>query len=180
MYTWLSSWFLYATERVDTVFCSQFLSVAIILHKEKEMMNVPTVITPECSAVWEPIPTQHCWLIMRDNFHSVVVLWWRKLVPVGERVLCAVYLRKRIGDMVCFIFSQIFITRPGEILTRPGKIVTRPGEISTRLGKILTCPGEILTRSGEILTRLGKILTRPGEILTRPGKILTCPGEIGY
>ena len=90
------------------------------------------------------------------------------------------YLRKRIGDMVCFIFSHIFITRPGVILTSPGKIVTCPGKILTRLGKILTRPGEILTRPGEKLTRLGKILTRPGEILTRPGKILTCPGEIGY
>ena len=80
-------------------------------------------------------------------------------------------LRKRIGDMVCFIFSPICITRPGEILTRPGKILTR-------LGKILSRPGKILTRPGEILARLGKILTRPGEILTRPGKILACPGEL--
>ena len=33
------------------------------------------------------------------------------------------FLRKRIGDMVCFIFPPIFITRPGEILTRPGEIL---------------------------------------------------------
>ena len=110
-------------------------------------------------------------------------------------------LRKRIGDMVCFIFSHIFITRPGEILTRPGKIVTCPGKILTRLGKILirrdtnspgrdtnspgrdtNSPGQDTNSPGQDTNLPGRdrLLTRPGEILSRPGEILTRPGEIGH